>query len=103
MKTFQRVHIDDALRQMSEWFLQHTAADGNGLIRCSHCGSIIKGRIASLSIHSIEFEQGGPQGDMCAGGGECLQLYIPYCANCEPVPEESGCIHTHMFTNLARA
>lgn len=103
MKTFQRVHIEDALRQISDWFLQHTTVDAVGRILCIRCGDIIRGRMAYLSLHSIEFEHGGPNADMCAGDGECRPLYIPYCSRCEPEPEEHGCIHIHMFSKVTEA
>ncbi|HEV8189501.1 MAG TPA: hypothetical protein VGP83_17230 [Pyrinomonadaceae bacterium] len=59
---------------------------------CPQCSDGLKTRAAFISIHSLEF------GDACAGQGRCLQLMIPYCPRCEPVPEGFGCIHARLFT-----
>lgn len=56
--------------------------------KCKKCGAVILFVTATVSVHYKKF------GDQCSGGGEVIQVQLPFCPRCESIPTRtSGCIH----------
>lgn len=54
---------------------------------CPKCGAAASMILAYVSVHSIWFA------GRCVGEGKVDRLIIPYCPQCEQMPDKSGCIH----------
>jgi len=53
---------------------------------CAKCGAPPKLTLVYLSLHISEFES-------CAGPGRVWEVFLPWCPQCEPEPEQYGCVH----------
>ncbi len=56
------------------------------------CGTLIRMHTASISLHKGPPESCPGPGVVSAGGETELQQ-VPYCARCEKVPHNEGCLH----------
>lgn len=89
MKTPRRVPYREFMDE-----LKATAFKPNPRL-CPSCGKeTMVQRQAMISFHHLEF------GDLCTGSGRCLPMAIPFCPDCEEVPDPSGCLHIPMGTGL---
>lgn len=70
----------------TKWIADNCRTDGEFQV-CVKCGSKVEIISAYMSVHDLRF------GDLCAGSGRVMRLVIPFCPNCEPAPNESGCLH----------
>ena len=50
------------------------------------CGAKLRAVDVRLDIH-LNIDH------MCAGSGEELRTYVPYCKACEETPQPRGCLH----------
>jgi hypothetical protein len=67
--------------------LEQYKADETGGMVCKKCGSEIQQVIGHISIHLDCF-------DGCVGDGKVRTLPLPYCPECEGIPENTyTCVH----------
>src|SRR5262249_2058395 len=53
---------------------------------CNSCSNILEWRKCFISLHASEFPN-------CTGPGPVDRVPLPYCPQCEPQPENQGCVH----------
>ena len=93
MQTPVRMTPDEANMVKDRWVREQVKEGLNGEPTCKQCGGGIKAITAAISVHFTEFDQ------TCAGGGDVRHFPVPFCPKCEPIPDDSGCIHVSMFEN----
>lgn len=80
--------LDDIMGDIRQHEVIHYEPDGLGGFRCKKCGAKIQQTTCTVSVHTNQFS------NVCAGGGEVLQLPLPYCSSCEGMPTHtSTCVH----------
>jgi hypothetical protein len=79
------------------WLAEHTTIVRPMTERtCKTCRSFLRYFTVYVSIHYGEFPG-------CAGGGECTQMSLPYCPQCEQAPPERErytCVHIGLPANV---
>lgn len=87
MKAPQRI----PLAELNDWFVEeierHYKRDKFNGFRCRLCDLPVRWATANLSIHFDGFPD-------CAGPGTVVTRPLPYCFQCEEVPDGAGCVHT---------
>lgn len=84
MNAPQKVSPPMLLATIDRYLIEETEDHGK---TCVHCGGEIEMVIGWFSVHEAAF------GDRCAGSGVVLHLPLPHCPECEPRPNDRGCVH----------
>lgn len=94
MKTPRKMSYQDFGSARMKWIAAHCVTEGNSQL-CKACGGRIRLAPTTVSIHDARFEA-------CAGSGSVARIVVPYCPQCEPTPEGSGCFHEMPFPIVGR-
>jgi len=86
MKTPQKITGNEFIQQKVQFEEKTTAKSELGFPLCKKCRSGIKTSLIYISLHIIDHPC-----DM--NSGEVLAEKLPYCPQCEVIPEKSGCVH----------
>lgn len=87
MQTPTRGTLEGFYRGRAEWMERETRAHTlTGQVICRTCGDRIHACLAQISIHDAANGE-------CKGNGEAFEAGIPYCARCESMPANTGCVH----------
>ena len=87
METPKQMGVTEALARISRYFSSQCSWSDARRVICRTCRAEICRVRAYISLHDERI------GNECSGPGRALRLEIPYCPNCESVPNRYGCIH----------
>lgn len=66
---------------------KHYNESGSGY-ECRNCGSVIRQMTCHVSVHNSPFK------DACVGEGRVVYIQLPYCPDCEGMPQKfRSCVH----------
>ena len=87
MQTPSKVTLEGFYNARREWLEKNTRSNRlTGQVICRFCGDPVHCCAANIEIHDAANGQ-------CKGNGENFDAAIPYCARCESMPANTGCVH----------